>query len=61
MFGYQFIHNELMSENQKNVQLTDITSTLADKKSSRVHFVKSYNKLSIMRFVKKLNLINRYS
>ncbi|CAF3721244.1 unnamed protein product [Rotaria socialis] len=57
MFGYQFTDNETMLENQKNVQLTDTTSTTIDKKSKRISLVKSYNKLSILRMMNVIDAV----
>jgi len=51
MFGYRFTDNESILNNQKNVQLIDVIAPIANKKSKRINFVKSYNKLSIFRFV----------
>jgi len=51
MFGYRFTDNESILNNHNNVQLIDIKTPIANRKSKRINFVKSYNKLSILRFV----------
>jgi hypothetical protein len=51
MFGYRFTDNESILNNEKNVQLIDVKSPIIDRKSKRILSVKSYNKLSILRFV----------
>ena len=47
MFGYRFTDHEATS-NRKKMDF-DVSNT--HRKSKRLHFVKSYNKLSILRFV----------
>jgi hypothetical protein len=51
MFGYRFIDNESIINNQKNVQLIDIKTPISEKKSKRIQSVQSYNELSVIRFV----------
>ena len=53
MFGYRFTDNESILNNQKNIQPIEIKTSLPGKKSKHIHFVKSYNKSSIKRFVLK--------
>ncbi|CAF2937296.1 unnamed protein product [Rotaria sp. Silwood2] len=57
MFGYQFTDNESIIDNQTNVQLNDTGSTIIDKKSKRIHLVKSYSKLSILRMINVIDAI----
>ncbi|CAF3841822.1 unnamed protein product, partial [Rotaria sordida] len=57
MFGYQFTDNESILDNQTNIQLNVTGSTIIDKKSKRIHLVKSYNKLSILRMINVIDAI----
>ena len=51
MFGYRFTDHESLLNNQKSVQLIDVRTVTNDKKPKRIYLVKSYNKLSILRYV----------
>ncbi len=57
MFGYRFTDHESLLNNQKNVQLIDVRTTINDKKPKRIYLVKSYNKLSILRYVLKTKFL----
>ncbi|CAF0968638.1 unnamed protein product [Adineta ricciae] len=57
MFGYQFTDNPSTASHQAFLQQISRDASLAEKKTKRSNFVKSYNKSSILRMISAIDAI----